>query len=593
MRQVNRSIKPRPKLNNLSANERTTLIELKNRTDLSILPSDKGGEFCVVNRDTYINTGIAQLQDRTVYRPVPRMTARTVETKVNKVWKGVAAERSLPKYITRSYTATNTDIPEFYHLIKTHKPRNQTLKSRPIVPNIGSPTNRIAWLLSRLLKPLLRHIPAHLDSSRNLMSEIANLTTEDIKQYKYPCSLDVVSLYTSIPPHEASCNIIDLIALHGVDISPFEPVDISRLLQAIHQNVYFTFNGQVYQQVSGLPMGSSVSAIAAITFMHKIESAALYQLGSSFVSTFKRYMDDCFSAVKNEEDADRLLSVFNEQHPNIKFELEKPTHNNQLSLLDFTVLFSSTGGATFSFYKKCAKKPIFVHSNSAIPDQQKMAIIRNERHRIQERCTDAHDQSNNQAAFDVILTNHGYSSTTIHRSRRPLIKRRPSQQNDPHREVLYLRTPYVSDSLDYSIRKIYEREGLNVRITHRSHTLRQELNSNKKHAQCSMEGCSMRNKLCYRKNVVYSMKCSICSAQYVGCTVRHLHQRVREHLTGPESAIHGHLQYHVGATWNIEVIASERDIVDLRIAEALHISRRKPALNSKDEIKDMAQYIFS
>ena len=53
--------------------------------------------------------------------------------------------------------------------------------------------------------------------------------------------------------------------------------DVIRLLSAVFGLTYFHFEGQVYRQITGLPMGCAVSGIAAIIFMEAIETGALHQ----------------------------------------------------------------------------------------------------------------------------------------------------------------------------------------------------------------------------------------------------------------------------------------------------------------------------
>ena len=68
------------------------------------------------------------------YQKVLRMSAKTIENKVNR----------------KSFIATNTDLPRFYHLIKTHKP-GPAIKIRPIVSYTNGPTQRLSK------KPLFVH----------------------------------------------------------------------------------------------------------------------------------------------------------------------------------------------------------------------------------------------------------------------------------------------------------------------------------------------------------------------------------------------------------------------------------------------------
>lgn len=58
---------------------------------------------------------------------------------------------------------------------------------------------------------MLKKIPAHLESSLELINNIQTRDRELNQQFPYPYSLDVTALYTSVPTSEAIDNVIDQI----------------------------------------------------------------------------------------------------------------------------------------------------------------------------------------------------------------------------------------------------------------------------------------------------------------------------------------------------------------------------------------------
>ena len=234
------------------------------------MPSDKGGEFCAVEQGAYVHLGRSHLADTTIYQPVPRMTAKTIEGKLNKQWKAVCKARSIPVRCERSFVATNTRLASFHHLIKTHKPGPE-LKIRPIVANRDGPTEKIAWLLRRILSPLLEDVSSHIPSSDSLMATIDSTPVETLRRYRYQCSLDVVALYTSVPVEEALIAVQTKLLLNGGIVpSPLQIEDVVELLRTTFSLTYFHHEERVYRQIAGLPMGSAVSGIVAIIFMDTI-----------------------------------------------------------------------------------------------------------------------------------------------------------------------------------------------------------------------------------------------------------------------------------------------------------------------------------
>ena len=119
---------------------------------------------------------------------------------------------------------------------------------------------------------MLKDVRPHVENSLELIRRIqtGDLTTN--KALPYPCSLDVVSLYTTIPIQEAITNATDRIQNPILHLSK---QDVSDLLQVTLNNMYFSFRDQVFRQREGLPMGSSILGILAILFMDKLETIAL------------------------------------------------------------------------------------------------------------------------------------------------------------------------------------------------------------------------------------------------------------------------------------------------------------------------------
>lgn len=94
-------------------------------------------------------------------------------------------------------SSTLTPSPLFYHLIKTHK-TGPDMKIRPLISNTNGANQRISWLFANALKPKLKDVLENLENSLELECiQAGDFTTS--KTQPYPCSLDMVSLFTSRP----------------------------------------------------------------------------------------------------------------------------------------------------------------------------------------------------------------------------------------------------------------------------------------------------------------------------------------------------------------------------------------------------------
>ena len=573
------------KFSNLSSTEKETLNFLKTKP-LIYLPSDKGSEFCILSETDYLAAGFQHLSDNSLYSKIAHITPKTIEKRVNYAWNTVCATKEIPSFISRSYITNNSNIPEFYHLIKTHKEGSQ-LKIRPIVSNVLGPTKKLSWLMSKLLTSLISFVPAHLNNSLELIKAIesAYATTAN----RYPCSFDIVSMYTSIPPQNAIQNVVHKLNENQISkIKGFQPSDFEVILRTLLDNTYFSFGDQIYKQTSGLPMGSSLSGVLAILYVDTIERRALQSL--SVAPLFRRYVDDCFSLVQDKQSAIELLNNLNEIDHNIKFEIEFPSDEHTLSLLDFTVT-ASQDQPNFEFYKKKVRKDLFVHFRSHMPTSSKIAFIRNERKRITERCSAHHTNQKHQENFTHILKSHEYPQQIIQKCVAKH-KRQPRQSTNP----IYFKLPYISDDIDRSVKKIFRRERLDVRLTRNTRTLRQELKKKTNATKCNMKQCPVNdNNKCMRKNIVYKITCNRCQKFYIGSTIRNLHSRVKEHMTGQQSSVFKHLQAcsnHRSDAITIDILGNDHETCNLRLREALFIQKMRPHLNTKEEMEDHKDFLF-
>ena len=119
--------------------------------------------------------------------------------------------------------------------------------------------------------------------------------------------------------------------------------------------------------------------------MDRLESIALSSHLS--ISPYRRSVNDIFRQTTGEEMADQFHHTMNNLHPKLKFEIEKPEITpNLYHYLISTILISKDDNlSSFEFYKKTAKKPPFVHHQSAIPEKPKIKFIRNEQKRIEDK----------------------------------------------------------------------------------------------------------------------------------------------------------------------------------------------------------------
>ena len=117
-------------------------------------------------------------------------------------------------FINNLQTPTTARTQHFYGLPKTHK---TNLKIQPIVSACGGIFDRLGWFLQQLLKPLLSHVKAHLNSTTDLLARF-NAKEESKLSGTIPISFDVVSLYTNINVEEAIETSLEYALKHKLNL---------------------------------------------------------------------------------------------------------------------------------------------------------------------------------------------------------------------------------------------------------------------------------------------------------------------------------------------------------------------------------------
>ena len=98
---------------------------------------------------------------------------------------------------------------------------------------------------------------------------------------------------------------------------------------------HFIFDGQYYDQVDGVAMGSPLGPVLANIFMCHFEEQWVNNTVAC-PSIWFRYVDDTFSLFDNKDKASNFLHYLNNRHPNIKFTMELE-ENQEIPFLDVLI----------------------------------------------------------------------------------------------------------------------------------------------------------------------------------------------------------------------------------------------------------------
>ena len=148
-------------------------------------------------------------------------------------------------------------LPRIYGLPKIHK---TNLPLRPIVSFIGSATYELPKFLKNVLLPLVGNC---VHSVKNSIEFIKMNETVHINQYESQVSFDVVSLFTSVSLEAARTIVFDRLSNDSTleDRTTLSIAELTEALDLCLNSSYFTYDGAIYKQVFGAPMGSPSDGI--------------------------------------------------------------------------------------------------------------------------------------------------------------------------------------------------------------------------------------------------------------------------------------------------------------------------------------------
>lgn len=143
-------------------------------------------------------------------------------------------------------------------------------------------------------------------------------------------SLNVVSPFINIPMELAIKCISDRWNCIK-NVTNFPKSEFLTAVRFVMNSTYFTFNGKIYRQSYGTPMGSPLSPVIADIVMQDIETRALNIINFKLPFYF-RFVDDIFTAVPAER-IDDFLNTFYSVNTRLQFTLEIE-NNNTISFLE-------------------------------------------------------------------------------------------------------------------------------------------------------------------------------------------------------------------------------------------------------------------
>ena len=256
---------PRVNLRNLSQEEQTALLSLKNNKEFIIKPADKGGKIVLWPIQSYLVEAYKQLGNQLHYEqieanPTPGL-AMEIETFLTHLETRGTIDSDCHKFLSPS---SETSTPTFYMLPKIHKPNSP---GQPIISGCQSPARALSQYLDFYLKPIFKEIPSYMKDTNNFLEIIFTLGQE-ANPGDYLVTLDVKSLYTNITQDEGIEYCLTTLQEYYHDRLPIPIRYLKQIFNFVLKQNFFEFDNKYYRQIDCTAMGSPFAPNFANIFTH-------------------------------------------------------------------------------------------------------------------------------------------------------------------------------------------------------------------------------------------------------------------------------------------------------------------------------------
>ncbi|XP_023240079.1 uncharacterized protein LOC111638581 [Centruroides sculpturatus] len=297
--------------------------------NLKLLVADKDKCFVLCRNKDFLNRANEFLEhSRSIV-----LKQDPTSTVLRKVHKVIALPGIVESLAGPLNPPSNVACPRLFFEAKTHK---LSWPLRPLVNKRSHPTYHLEAALAKHITSLIPHSELVTTSSTEakctILQKLGNLPCNSYRFYK----IDVISLYPSVPYFEAImlANILFLNSSYPAS----RVLHLHEALSLITQNNYFQFNGKIYKQTQGIPMGSPLSPILAELVMRNIEHQVFNApLTIQYPLMYLRYVDDVLIAWdSSNEDLLQFTQILASIYPTINFTVEEQ-ENNRISFLDLDI----------------------------------------------------------------------------------------------------------------------------------------------------------------------------------------------------------------------------------------------------------------
>ena len=326
-------------------------------------------------------------------------------------------------------------------------------------------------------------------------------------------SFDVESLFTNVPLHETIKIILDQIYSKNAINTSIPESDMRTLLTLFAANSCFTIGDKIYAQIDGVAMGSPLGPVSANIFLAIYEQRLHKNNKIQGLIKWYQYVDDILAIFVTKPDMDTTLLELNSLHDNLKFTSECEKDGN-FHFLDVNIKFMD-GQFYTSTYVKPNNAGLYLLWPSFTNNSYKMGLFYCLLLRSFRICSHWLLFYNEIIRLTSVILNLGYPRFLLDRILNRFLAKQHSDRLvrfGPMLRLLFVRLPFIG-VLSKRIQTWLNLMMMRVAPFIKLHVVY--------YNRCSIRSLfnkSLRKNIpvLQRSNVIYIMRCSDCSACYIG-----------------------------------------------------------------------------
>jgi hypothetical protein len=382
-----------------------------------VVRTDKNLGPAIIERDSYIRTGLQEHLHTETYRRLSKTAAknriRDIRTKLEafiEQFKNYMNPHD-HTFLERSMVVKDP-YSYFYMTYKIHKNPTTT---RPIISVCGSLLHGLGQWLDKRLQPIAASQPSYISSSQALLDCFKNRGSWFQPGTRF-FTADAMSMYTNIDTDHGLTTVARMIQrFHSKDHHAI-PKQIILALNLVMRNTLFKFDDTFWEQLVGTAMGCPPAPMYANLYFAYHESERILTKYAKYLAFYKRYIDDVLGAWYCYDEAeDRIMWAAFQEDMNDFGRLRWTFSARSLTadFLDLSLTLEYDGEVTSTLFEKQLNLHMYLPPHSAHPPGALRGLIFGMTYRIYRLCSDPSDRRRRVLALYRRLLGRGHSRSRV------------------------------------------------------------------------------------------------------------------------------------------------------------------------------------